>query len=197
MIIEILISHFLRVPLAVTKKVKFSIISFHPWKDSSSDSARKANDAFLRYNDSKSEETSACCTQEPRQNIDQFQIQNRRQKHPEVYVHSWSAQGVLPGVITKWVARIKFHDFHIYLRENVAYCKISETAWIRFSSTVSLAISSHDYSSLLSHGQMSQQKRLGALARFKGKSRSILVCTDVASRGLDVPHVDCVINYDV
>ena len=44
---------------------------------------------------------------------------------------------------------------------------------------------------------MSQQKRLGALARFKAKSRSILVCTDVASRGLDVPHVDVVINYDV
>ena len=48
-----------------------------------------------------------------------------------------------------------------------------------------------------SHGQMSQQKRLGALARFKAKSRSILVCTDVASRGLDIPHVDCVVNYDV
>ncbi|CBY18137.1 unnamed protein product [Oikopleura dioica] len=53
------------------------------------------------------------------------------------------------------------------------------------------------YDSVPLHGQMSQQKRLGALARFKGKSRSILVCTDVASRGLDVPHVDCVINYDV
>ena len=44
---------------------------------------------------------------------------------------------------------------------------------------------------------MSQQKRLGALSRFKSKSRSILVCTDVAARGLDIPHVDCVINYDV
>jgi len=32
MVIEILISHFLRVPLAVTKKVKFSIISFTPEK---------------------------------------------------------------------------------------------------------------------------------------------------------------------
>ena len=47
------------------------------------------------------------------------------------------------------------------------------------------------------HGQMSQQKRLGALGRFKSKSRSVLVCTDVAARGLDIPHVDCVINYDV
>lgn len=47
------------------------------------------------------------------------------------------------------------------------------------------------------HGQMSQAKRLGALNKFKGKTRSILVSTDVASRGLDIPHVDVVINFDI
>ncbi|CAF4805622.1 unnamed protein product, partial [Rotaria sp. Silwood1] len=47
------------------------------------------------------------------------------------------------------------------------------------------------------HGQMSQTKRLGALNKFKGKARSILIATDVASRGLDIPHVDIVINYDI
>jgi len=47
------------------------------------------------------------------------------------------------------------------------------------------------------HGQMGQAKRLGSLNKFKAKERSILVCTDVASRGLDIPHVDVVINYDV
>lgn len=47
------------------------------------------------------------------------------------------------------------------------------------------------------HGQMSQPKRLGALNKFKKKERSILICTDVASRGLDIPSVDMVLNYDV
>ncbi|GMT31532.1 hypothetical protein PFISCL1PPCAC_22829 [Pristionchus fissidentatus] len=47
------------------------------------------------------------------------------------------------------------------------------------------------------HGQMSQQKRLGSLNKFKSKARNILVCTDVASRGLDIPHVDAVMNFDV
>ncbi|CAH2001975.1 unnamed protein product [Acanthoscelides obtectus] len=47
------------------------------------------------------------------------------------------------------------------------------------------------------HGQMSQNKRLAALTKFKAKSRSILISTDVASRGLDIPHVDVVINFDI
>ena len=47
------------------------------------------------------------------------------------------------------------------------------------------------------HGQMSQPKRLGALHKFKSGSRDILVCTDVASRGLDIPSVDVVINFDL
>ncbi|KAK2508439.1 hypothetical protein MC885_010979 [Smutsia gigantea] len=34
------------------------------------------------------------------------------------------------------------------------------------------------------HGQMSQSKRLGSLNKFKAKARSILLATDVASRGL-------------
>ncbi|CAG2234198.1 DDX47 [Mytilus edulis] len=47
------------------------------------------------------------------------------------------------------------------------------------------------------HGQLSQAKRLGALNKFKSKDRSILIATDVASRGLDIPHVDVVINLDI
>lgn len=47
------------------------------------------------------------------------------------------------------------------------------------------------------HGQLTQNKRLAALNKFKAKDRSILLATDVASRGLDIPHVDCVINFDI
>ena len=46
-------------------------------------------------------------------------------------------------------------------------------------------------------GKLTQQKRLEALNKFKSKVKNILVATDVASRGLDIPAVDLVVNYDV
>jgi len=47
------------------------------------------------------------------------------------------------------------------------------------------------------HGQLTQAKRLGALNKFKAGQRNILVATDVASRGLDIPNVDLVLNVDI
>jgi len=47
------------------------------------------------------------------------------------------------------------------------------------------------------HGKLSQQQRLNALNMFKSNERNILIATDVASRGLDIPSVDIVINFDI
>jgi ATP-dependent RNA helicase DDX47/RRP3 len=47
------------------------------------------------------------------------------------------------------------------------------------------------------HGGLSQSSRLGALNKFRSGSRQILVATDVAARGLDIPNVNVVINYDL
>jgi len=47
------------------------------------------------------------------------------------------------------------------------------------------------------HGQLNQAKRLASLNKFKSGERTILIATDVASRGLDIPSVDLVINYEL
>ncbi|TIB77632.1 DEAD-domain-containing protein [Wallemia mellicola] len=44
------------------------------------------------------------------------------------------------------------------------------------------------------HGDLSQQQRMKALADFKDGSVPLLVATDVAARGLDIPNVEVVIN---
>ncbi|MFL6363395.1 MAG: DEAD/DEAH box helicase [Nitrososphaeraceae archaeon] len=47
------------------------------------------------------------------------------------------------------------------------------------------------------HGDLSQKQRDNAMHRFKRGSEDILVATDIAARGIDVPAVGHVINYDV
>ncbi|MDE0090797.1 MAG: DEAD/DEAH box helicase [Thaumarchaeota archaeon] len=46
-------------------------------------------------------------------------------------------------------------------------------------------------------GDMSQVRREQSMAKFRSNKAKILVATDVASRGIDVPMVELVINYDV
>jgi ATP-dependent RNA helicase DBP3 len=45
------------------------------------------------------------------------------------------------------------------------------------------------------HGDMSQPARIEALEKFKNGTTRLMVATDVAARGLDIPNVNTVINY--
>ncbi len=47
------------------------------------------------------------------------------------------------------------------------------------------------------HGNLRQSKRTTVMSAFRNKKFTILVATDIAARGLDVPHIEHVINYDL
>ena len=47
------------------------------------------------------------------------------------------------------------------------------------------------------HSLLTQNRRLAALGKFKSQQVRVLVATDIASRGLDVPSVDLVINSEL
>ena len=47
------------------------------------------------------------------------------------------------------------------------------------------------------HGDLSQKQRDNAMYRFKKGIEDVLVATDIAARGIDVPAVGHVINYDI
>ena len=54
-----------------------------------------------------------------------------------------------------------------------------------------------EFEALLLHGDMSQFERNEVITAFKKKDKPILVATDVAARGLDIPHIRTVVNFDV
>jgi ATP-dependent RNA helicase DeaD len=47
------------------------------------------------------------------------------------------------------------------------------------------------------HGDIRQSQREKTMQRYRDGKLQVLIATDVASRGIDVDDVDCVINYDV
>ncbi|GAO48345.1 DEAD-domain-containing protein [Saitoella complicata NRRL Y-17804] len=47
------------------------------------------------------------------------------------------------------------------------------------------------------HSDMPQRERVDSLGRFRAQAARVLVATDVASRGLDIPTVEMVVNYDL
>merc|ERR550519_1977289 len=94
---------------------------------------------------------------------------------------------------------LKFKDIYLVHILN----ELAGNSFMIFSSTCSgtlktaLMLRSLGFTAIPLNGQMSQNKRLASLNKFKSKSRTILIATDVASRGLDIPHVDIVINFDI
>jgi ATP-dependent RNA helicase RhlE len=62
---------------------------------------------------------------------------------------------------------------------------------------VAHALKRSGFKAIAIHGDLSQGQRTAALAGFRRRTFRILVATDVAARGLDIPGVSHVINYDL
>jgi len=58
-----------------------------------------------------------------------------------------------------------------------------------------LATANHSAEAI--HGDLRQNQRDKVIAQFRASKFRVLVATDVAARGLDIPHIEHVINYDL
>ncbi len=59
------------------------------------------------------------------------------------------------------------------------------------------SLSRHGFNAGMLHGDMTQPKRTETLERFKADEIKILVCSDVAARGIDIGGLSHVFNFDV
>ena len=62
---------------------------------------------------------------------------------------------------------------------------------------VAKSLKVHGYDAAPIHGDLDQTQRMKTLADFRSGALKILVASDVAARGLDIPAVSHVFNYDV
>jgi ATP-dependent RNA helicase DeaD len=58
-------------------------------------------------------------------------------------------------------------------------------------------LSAHGYRAEAIHGGMQQRQRETVMGRFRASKTDLLIATDVAARGLDIPQLSHVFNYDV
>jgi len=62
---------------------------------------------------------------------------------------------------------------------------------------LSVALNDRGFRTVSIHGDKNQSKRQKALKAFKDNAAQIMIATDVAARGLDIPNVSHVINFDL
>jgi ATP-dependent RNA helicase RhlE len=74
----------------------------------------------------------------------------------------------------------------------IVFCKTK-----RGSNRVGERLLRNGLSAVVIHGNKSQNARNRALADFKSKRVTVLVATDIAARGLDIPQLPLVVNYDL
>ena len=95
--------------------------------------------------------------------------------------------------------REKFKHLCNFIKQN----KDNKAQTIVFAATkqradrVAYNLRREGFSAVTIHGDLSQKQRDHAMGKFRKGAEDILVATDIAARGIDVPAVGHVINYDI
>ncbi|KAF2464754.1 ATP-dependent rRNA helicase RRP3 [Lindgomyces ingoldianus] len=113
---------------------------------------------------------------------------------------STSSHQTVASLLQKYIfVPYKHKDLYLIhlLNDNIGHSVIIFTRTVNETQRIAILLRTLGFGAIPLHGQLSQSARLGALSKFKSGSRDILVATDVAARGLDIPSVDLVINIDL
>lgn len=65
------------------------------------------------------------------------------------------------------------------------------------ASDVADELTKRGYNVAALHGDLSQVQRNRVIKKFRKREKTILVCTDVAARGIDIPDITHVVNYTI
>jgi len=132
--------------------------------------------------------------------VEKLQRASLRPGDMTVRVEASSKYGVVGTLDQRYVfIPAKARDKHLawILHEFTGQSALIFTATCSHAQRLAHMLKDLGHGGICLHGQMAQHSRLAALNKFKAGAGRILVATDVASRGLDIPSVDLVVNFDV
>ncbi|MCF8113855.1 MAG: DEAD/DEAH box helicase [Desulfotignum sp.] len=103
--------------------------------------------------------------------------------------------------VTHWVVEMEMDDKRFFLRRFIrdhedARIMVFVRTKVR-AERVAKALERGNILSVTIHGDKDQSERTQVMARFKAGEERILIATDVSARGIDIPDLDYVINYDL
>lgn len=84
---------------------------------------------------------------------------------------------------------------NIFLRLHLPYKNNLQNLLQRCCQLLSMTLNAVGLENVCLHGFMRQKERVAALNKFKSNHVRTIIATDVASRGLDIPSVQLVINH--
>tara|TARA_B110000014_G_scaffold262082_1_gene255268 strand:+ start:450 stop:1493 length:1044 start_codon:yes stop_codon:yes gene_type:complete len=106
----------------------------------------------------------------------------------------------IPKNIKQEVKKIKSNEKYDELRKELLSRKGSVLVFMKTkhgSDRLAKRLKDHKITSEAIHGDLSQNKRNKIIQRFRNNKFNVLIGTDIVSRGLDIPHIEHVINYDL
>lgn len=105
--------------------------------------------------------------------------------------------------VTQGLLRVSggFAEKRAALRKLINACEVGNAIVFcnrkRDVATLEKSLTSHGFNAAALHGDMHQSERMKTLAKFRDGDIQLLIASDVAARGLDIPNMSHVFNFDV
>lgn len=114
---------------------------------------------------------------------------------------SASAQSQTSSTLLQFYAFIplKFKDVYLVhlLNERAGQMTIIFARTVHETERLSIVLRNSRFPAIPIHGQLSLSVRMASLNKSHTQSRNILIATDVAVRGVDIPSADLIVSYDL
>ena len=119
-------------------------------------------------------------------NPKRIEITRREEAKPDITQHALLADN----------QEHKIRMLDTLLRETDVEQALVFTGMKRTAAELTIALVGKGFTAGALHGDMQQKERTRTLNRLRDGSMRVLVATDVAARGIDVPGINLVVNYD-